>query len=135
MQGLDHRLAEQRQAAALDVVEHIQVGDEQADHRGEVRAVPVAMDVGFASADRAARGDQAPGGTVGHMDVRLERARQITEQPADIAILHAQQPVTQVLELIQHGTAQQAAGQAHAGQRAGFDGQARAFHDGLRRVA
>ncbi len=67
--------------------------------------MPVAMNVGLAGADRTARSDQAPGGTVGHVYLCLERTRQVAEQLADIAMLQPQQPVAQVFELIQHGTA------------------------------
>ncbi len=131
VQRLDHRLAEQRQRAALDAVQHIQVGNEQADHGGQVRAGPVTMDVRLARADGAACGHQSPETGIEHMDLGLQRACQVTEQLLLVPVVQRQLTVTQLVQLMQHGAAQQAGGQSHPGQRVGFDGQARALHGGL----
>ncbi len=65
------------------------------------------------------------------MDLGLQRACQVTEQLLLIPVVQRQLTVTQLVQLMQHGAAQQAGGQSHPGQRVGFDGQARALHGGL----
>ncbi|MNZ41380.1 hypothetical protein D3C78_589280 [compost metagenome] len=126
VQGAQHRPAQGGQAT-LQGVEHLEVGDEHADHRGQVRAAPVAVDVGLAGADRTVAGDQAPGGAVVDVDFAMQRGVRIAEAVALVALDQQQAATAQLAELAQHGAAQQAGSQA-IGKAGTGGGQARGLH-------
>ncbi|MNE31055.1 hypothetical protein D3C80_1246020 [compost metagenome] len=103
--------AAQAGQAALERVEHFKVGDEQAGHQRQVGAAPIAVNVGFASTDRAIAGDQAPGGVIEDLHLGLQRAVGITETPLLPVAEQAQVAVTQLAQLGEHGASCQPAEQ------------------------
>ncbi|MNN95652.1 hypothetical protein D3C81_2144940 [compost metagenome] len=61
------------------------------------------MDVGFARADRAITGDQAPSGVIEDLHLGLEQAFGITEAPLLPVAEQTQVAVAQFAHLGQHG--------------------------------
>ncbi|MNI42412.1 hypothetical protein D3C73_967080 [compost metagenome] len=107
VQQAQDRTTEARQAA-LEGVEHLQVGDEQAGDRGQVRTAPVAVGIGFAGTDRAVGSHHAPGGLVDDLDLCMQRATDVAEQPLPPLADQPQTALAQVAKLREHGAPGQA---------------------------
>ena len=78
VQPAQQRAADASQAA-VHGIEHIQVGDEQARHRRQVAAAPIAVDISLASADGTVARNHAPDRVVEDLDLGHQGAGQVTE--------------------------------------------------------
>ncbi|MCY1455105.1 hypothetical protein D9M71_722170 [compost metagenome] len=108
MQQAQDRTTQARQPA-FKGVEYLQVGDEEAGDRGQVRGTPVTVDVRFAGPDRAVGSHHAPGGLVEDLDLGVQGAADIAKQPLLALADQAQTALAQVAKLSEHGASGQAA--------------------------
>ncbi|MNY42823.1 hypothetical protein D3C86_1777480 [compost metagenome] len=108
MQQAQDRTAQAGQPA-FKGFEHLEVGDEEAGDRGQVRSAPVAVDVSFAGTDRAVGRHHAPGCLVEDLDLGVQRAADIAKQPLPVLADQAQTALAQVAQLSEHGASGQAA--------------------------
>ncbi len=116
-----HQPAGEARQAAFHGIQQVAVAHQDAHQRGQVAAVPAAIDVRLAAADTAGESQLPVEGRIAHPHGGVQRLRRIRRGRAQhhvaIRVDHAQLAVAQRPRLVQHALAQQARHAARRRQR------------------